>query len=162
LIALGFIGDSYYKQETQGTVSSGESLSIGRYQMRFDQLRFYPGSDGREVTEAVMTLYENGERIRPLNPRRDYFIVQEQPVSIPGVYSTPGKDVYVLLIGWDASGESASFKIYVNSFINWVWIGGLMMILGTIIAAWRDPGQLETSYVIRPELQTSFPLIREG
>src|SRR6266498_4659624 len=43
LIAMGIIGDAYFKQETQGTVSEGESLSIGGYQLQFNELRGYPG-----------------------------------------------------------------------------------------------------------------------
>jgi len=162
LIALGFIGDGNFKLETQGTVSAGESLIIGDYRLQFDQLRGYAGSDGRDVIEAVTTLSQNGETIRTLNPRRDYFIVQEQPVTIPGVYSTAGKDVYVLLVGWDNSGQSATFKIYINSLINWVWIGGFMMILGTIIAAWATPAQREATYVLKPGAATSYPLLQEG
>ena len=162
LIALGFIGDASFKLETQGTVSSGEALTIGDYQLQFEQLRGYPGSDGREIVEAVTTLSQDGEAIRTLNPRRDYFTVQQQPVTVPGVYSTPGKDVYVLLVGWDDSGQSATFKIYVNSFINWVWLGGLMMIVGTIIAAWNNPGQREATYVLKPGALTSHPIFQES
>lgn len=162
LIALGFIGDGNFKLETQGTVSEGEALVIGDYQLQFEQLRGYPGSDGREVVEAVTTLSQDGEAIRSLNPRRDYFIVQEQPVTIPGVYSTPGKDVYVLLVGWDNGGQSATFKIYINSLINWVWIGGFMMILGTIIAAWSTTKQREATYALKPGGLTSYPVLQEG
>lgn len=162
LIALGFIGDANFKLETQGTVSAGESLIIGDYRLQFEQLRSYAGSDGREVVEAVTTLSQDGEAIRSLNPRRDYFVVQEQPVTIPGVYSTAGKDVYVLLVGWDNSGQSATFKIYINSLINWVWIGGFMMILGTIIAAWGTPAQREATYVLKPGAATTYPLLQEG
>jgi len=162
LIALGFIGDGSFKVETQGTVSEGESLVIGNYQLQFEQLRGYAGSDGREVVEAVTTLSQNGEAIRSLNPRRDYFVVQQQPVTIPGVYSTPAKDVYVLLVGWDDGGQSATFKIYINSLINWVWIGGFMMIIGTIIAAWSRTEQREATYVLKPGGLTSYPVFQEG
>ncbi len=162
LIALGVIGDAYYKQETQGTVSAGESLNIGGYRLQFRGLRGYNGSDGREIVEAVTTLYQDNQPIRQINPRRDYFTVQQQNATVPSVYSTPGMDFYVLLIGWDDQGKSASFKIYINSLINWVWIGGLVMILGTIIAAWSNPGQREATYVLRPEAMTSHPLAQEG
>jgi len=154
LIALGFIGDSFFKQETQGTVPVGESIRISNYQLRFDGLRRYPGSDGRDVYEAQTTLFQDGQFIRSIQPRRDYFIVQEQPVSVPGVYATPGKDVYILLIGWDLidNVQSATFKIYINPLINWVWIGGIMMMIGTLIAAWNGPIQRERSYVLKPGL----------
>jgi cytochrome c-type biogenesis protein CcmF len=155
LIAMGVIGDAYFKLETQGTVAQGESLSVGGYQLKFKELLGYPGSDGREIIEASMSLSRNGQPIRDLNPRRDYFVVQEQPVSVPGVYSTSGMDFYVLLVGWDENGTSATFKIYVNPLINWVWIGGIVMILGTVIATWSNPTRREATYVLKPEVLTS-------
>jgi cytochrome c-type biogenesis protein CcmF len=155
MIAIGVIGDAYFKQETQGTVSQGEVLSVGGYQLEFQKLLAYPGSDGREIVEAVLGLSQNGRPIRELKPRRDYFVVQEQPVTVPGVYSTPGVDVYAMLVGWDDQGTSATFKIYVNSLINWVWIGGFVMILGTLIATWSNAAQREATYVLKREGLTS-------
>src|SRR5512133_2415812 len=155
LIAMGVIGDAYFKLETQGTVSQGQVINIGGYQLQFNRLMGYPGSDGRDVVEAVTSLTQNGQKIRELNPRRDYFTVQEQSVSVPGVYSTPGIDFYVLLVGWDQSGQTATFKIYVNSLINWVWIGGIVMILGTIIAMWSASAQREATYVLKTEAVTA-------
>ena len=149
LIAMGVIGDAYFKQETQGTVLQGESLSVGGYQLEFKELLGYPGSDGREIVEAATSLSQDGQIIRELSPRRDYFVVQEQPVSVPGVYSTPGMDFYVLLVGWDAGGTSATFKIYLNPLINWVWVGGIVMILGTIIATWSNPARREVTYALK-------------
>jgi cytochrome c-type biogenesis protein CcmF len=161
MIALGVIGDAFFKQETQGTLSVGETLNIGEYSLRFDGLRGYPGSDGRDIVEASTRLYKNGQFIRDLNPRRDFFIVQEQPVTVPGVYSTPGADVYTLLVGWDSGDhQTATFKIYVNSLINWVWIGGLALILGTLIAAWPSKDdRRQASYVLKPgALSDAFSL----
>ena len=61
-------------------------------------------------------------------------------MSIPGKYTTlSGDDFYVLLITWeqlDLSG--ATFKIYHNPLVNWIWAGGFIFLLGTIIAAWPD------------------------
>ena len=155
LIAIGIIGDHYFKQETQGTLSRGESLSVGGYQFKFQELKNYPGSDGRDVVEAVASLSQNGRVIDALNPRRDYFTTDKQPVTVPGVYSTPGVDFYVLLVGWNDAGTTATFKIYVNSLINWLWIGGIVMILGTIIATWSNPAKREATYVLKPEVLTT-------
>jgi len=114
LIGLGFIGDAYFKQETQGTLARGERLNIGAYSLRFEDLRAYPGEDGREVVEASTSLFRGDEFVRTLQPRRDYFVAQQQPITIPGVYSTAGADVYVLLVGWeewaDGAGGGSSSK----------------------------------------------------
>jgi cytochrome c-type biogenesis protein CcmF len=93
-----------------------------------------------------------------LKPRRDFFIVQEQPVTVPAVYATAGTDVYILLLDWQDDGRSATFKIYINSMINWVWAGGLMMILGTLIATWPSRGgQKEVSYRLKPAIPDLQP-----
>ncbi|MEW5939319.1 MAG: heme lyase CcmF/NrfE family subunit [Chloroflexota bacterium] len=165
LIALGFVGDSFFKQETQGTVTPGQRLSVGDYDLQFDGMKGYEGTDGREIVEAKLTVYEQGQIVSEIMPRRDYFTVQEQPVTVPGVYATAGKDVYVMLVGWELDGDyikNATFKIYVNSMINWVWIGGLLMILGTIVAAWNGPEQREASYVFKPDTLTNLPAAQEA
>jgi len=64
-------------------------------------------------------------------------------------------DFYVLLLDWSDDGTTATFKIYVNSLINWLWIGGLVMILGTIIATWSNPVKREVTYVLKPEVLTT-------
>jgi cytochrome c-type biogenesis protein CcmF len=153
MIALGVIGDAYFKQETQGTLTAGETVSVAGYSLRFEGLRSYPGTDGREVIEADTTLLKNGQTLRLMQPRRDYFVIQEQPVTVPAVYATAGTDVYIMLLDWQNDGQSATFKIYINSLINWIWAGGLMMILGTLIAAWPPKnGQKETTYQLRPQV----------
>jgi cytochrome c-type biogenesis protein CcmF len=151
MIALGFIGDAFFKQETQGTVSVGETLAVGDYHLRFDGLRSYMGTDGREVVEAKTALYKNGVFVQNLSPRRDYFIVQQQPVTIAGVHSTAAEDVYVLLVGWEAiSNGGSTFKIYINPLINWVWIGGFVLTLGVLLAAWGQArGRAEATYVLK-------------
>ncbi|MFV1859152.1 MAG: heme lyase CcmF/NrfE family subunit [Anaerolineales bacterium] len=153
MIALGFIGDSFFKSETQGTLGIGESLELGRYTLRFDNLVQFAGSDGRDVVEASVALFKDGDFIKELRPRRDFFVVQRQPVTVPGVYSTLGEDVYLLLVGWEEIGLSAStFKLYINPLINWTWLGGLVLALGTTIAIWpQGRMQTEASYVLRPK-----------
>ena len=137
MIALAFIGDAFFKQETQGTLSAGQRLSIGDYALQFNTLREYPGSDGRDVVEATTTLYQGDQPIGQLQPRRDFFITQNQPSTIAAVYSTLSADVYVLLVGWEEIGlNNSTFKIYINPLINWAWIGGVVMIVGTLIAVW--------------------------
>jgi cytochrome c-type biogenesis protein CcmF len=49
------------------------------------------------------------------------------------------EDVYVLLNGWDDSGGNATFTIYINPLTIWIWLGGIVLVIGTLIAAWPHP-----------------------
>jgi len=60
-------------------------------------------------------------------------------MTIPGVRSTLADDVYILLVDWEpASAIGATFKLYINPLVNWLWIGSLAFLLGVIIAAWPE------------------------
>jgi cytochrome c-type biogenesis protein CcmF len=156
MLALGVVGDAHFKQETQSTLATGQSLNLADYSFRFEGMKTYPGSDGRQVYQAEATLMKNGQVVRQMQPRRDFFIVQEQPMSVPAVYATAGSDVYILLLDWGDDGQSATFKIYINSLINWVWAGGFVMMLGTLIAAWPPTDKRrEITYKMQPQL--AFP-----
>ncbi|HEY64625.1 MAG TPA: heme lyase CcmF/NrfE family subunit [Caldilineae bacterium] len=141
MMALGVIGTHFYQQETEATLALGEQLDFGPYTLQFDNLRAYSLEGGdRQVTEAVLTIYKDGRPVRTLRPRRDFFISAQQPMTIPSVWSRPQEDLYALLIAWETDPElTATFKVYINPLINWLWLGGLTFVLGTVVAAWPEP-----------------------
>jgi cytochrome c-type biogenesis protein CcmF len=156
LIGLAFIGDAYFKIETQKNVTAGQTINVAGYTLKYEGVREYPGSDGRDVIEASTSLYQNGRLLAKLNPRKDFFVVQKQPVTIPGVYSTASEDVYVLLAGFEDNLSSVTFKIYVNPLVNLGWAGAFIMTIGTLIAAWPT-NKAHQSYVLRAGVPQTSP-----
>ncbi len=134
ILALGVIGSKGYQQQAEASLANGQTMQAGAYTLRYEGLRQYQAPDDREVTEATMGLYRGGQRLTTLKPHRDYFLSSEQSSTIAGVMSTPLTDVYVLLAGWQ--NGSATFKVYVNPLVNWVWFGGVLLTLGAFFAAW--------------------------
>jgi cytochrome c-type biogenesis protein CcmF len=42
-------------------------------------------------------------------------------------------------VDWQpVSSSGATFKIYVNPLVNWLWLGSLMFFIGILVAAWPD------------------------
>ena len=139
LMSLGIIGIELFQSETQGTIPQGGQLTLGRYVMTFDSLANFDTADGRNVARAVVSVYEDGRYVGELHPRRDYYYESQQPMTIPGVRSTWEDDFYVLLVDWQPiSTQGATFKVYHNPLVNWLWLGGVVFILGTLVAAWPD------------------------
>jgi cytochrome c-type biogenesis protein CcmF len=142
LMALGIIGIEMFQTQTQGTVAKGEQISLGNFSIRYDDLKIWDTPDGRNVARAELSVFKDGKYIGQLNPRRDYYYESQQPMTIPGVRSSLEDDFYVLLVDWQPiSSQGATFKIFHNPLVNWVWIGGLVFLLGTLVAAWpeKDP-----------------------
>jgi cytochrome c-type biogenesis protein CcmF len=135
IIGIGVIGSTLFQQTTQQTLAVGESLDFGGYTLRYDGFTEGVADDGRTMQIADLSLIRNGQVVANLRPRHD--IYPEMPMNIAGAYSTLESDFYVLLVGWQPmNANTATFKIYINPLINLIWWGGLVLILGTFIAAW--------------------------
>jgi cytochrome c-type biogenesis protein CcmF len=137
MMALGVLGTFRYQQETQVSLRQGQDLSIGSYTLRFEDLRQYSLEGGdRQVAQATLSVYESGRKVRVLEPHRDFFLSTQQPMTIPAVWTRPQGDVYALLMAWDNGW--ATFKVYLNPLVMWLWLGGLVFIVGTFVAAWPE------------------------
>ena len=94
------------------------------------------------MDRATVSVYRDGQFLTQLHPRRDFYFESQQAMTIPGVRSSVENDVYVLLVDWEPiAADGATFKIYLNPLVNWVWAGGFIFILGTLIAAWPDAAE---------------------
>jgi cytochrome c-type biogenesis protein CcmF len=140
LMAIGILGIEIFQKETQGTLSAGEELNIANYTVQYRELASWdsPG-EGVNYTRAVVDIYENGIYLGQLTPRIDYYFDAQQNMTIPGQRSTLRDDLYILLVDWQpVSTIGATFKIYVNPLVNWLWIGSILFLFGVIFAAWPD------------------------
>jgi cytochrome c-type biogenesis protein CcmF len=139
MIAMGIIGIEFFHTETQGTVARGQSIIMGSYTFTYRDLSNFDTNDGRNIARAVINIKNGGRVLGEVYPRRDYYYQSQQPVTVPGVLSSPEEDLYVVLVDWQPiNSQNATFKIYRNPLVFWLWIGGLVFMLGTLVAAWPD------------------------
>ena len=139
LMALGVVGIEMFQTQTQATLQRGESVSLAGYTVTYNSLAEFDAPDGRNVARAVLNVNQSGRDLGELYPRRDFYYDSQQPMTIPGVRSTMQDDLYILLVNWEPmSLESATFKVFHNPLVNWLWLGGFVFILGTLVAAWPD------------------------
>lgn len=139
LMALGVIGIEVFQSETQGTIPQGGEMTLRDYTITYDSLSVFDVPDGRNIARAVVSVYKDNRFLGQLYPRRDFYYDQSQPITIPGIRSTWEDDLYVLLVDWlPISAQGATFKIFHNPLVNWLWLGGFVFIFGTLVAAWPD------------------------
>jgi cytochrome c-type biogenesis protein CcmF len=140
LMALGIIGIEMFQKETQGTVPIGGTLQLGNYSIVYDDIRTWDeGAQGVNYTRAEVSLLKDGKLLQKLYPRRDYYYESQQPMTIPALRSTLEGDVYLLLVDWmPMSTDGATFKLFINPLVNWLWLGAFVFIFGTLVAAWPD------------------------
>ncbi len=159
LMAIGILGIEIFQVETQGRISTGQSLNLSNYTVTYRELASWDDAPkGVNYTRAVVDVYRNGIYLGELHPRKDYFYDSQQNMTIPGQRSTMRDDLYVLLVDWEpANTTGATFKIFVNPLVNWLWLGSFLFLAGVIIAAWpeKDPERVAVKAKARVQAQTS-------
>ena len=139
IMAFGIVADGLYQTETQIRLNAGEGVRVGDFEMVFNSVSRFAGADDLLITEADVDLYKNGEFLRKLNPQIDFYQRSGQEMTIPSARSTITEDFYVILVNWEpTTADAATFRIFLNPLINWVWAGGVIFIIGTLIAAWPE------------------------
>ncbi len=152
LMALGVIGIDMFQTQTQGTVSPGQSITLGNYKMTYESLANFNTNDGRNVTRAVLAVSKNGRVVGELHPQNYFFFESQQTMTVPGLRSTPEDDLYVDLVDGTPGGP-ATFKVFRNPLVMWLWMGAFVFILGTAVAAWPER-ELEAKKVTAPVSST--------
>ena len=140
LMALGVIGIDMFQTQTQGTLNPGQSMTLGSYSLTYESLANFNTGDGRNVTRAVLAVSKDGQPVGELHPQNYFFFESQQSMTVPGLRSTPEDDLYIDLVD-GTPGGAATFKVFRNPLVLWLWMGAFVFILGTLVAAWpdRDP-----------------------
>ncbi len=142
IMAFGIIAVELYQQETQIRLTQGESVAVDDFSMTFKGIERFPGPDDLVITEATVDVFKNGQFVRTLNPQTELYTRTMQPMTIPDARSTITEDFYVILVNWEGTtDDAATFRIFLNPLINWIWAGAFVFIAGTLIAAWPDPAE---------------------
>lgn len=140
LMAIGILGIEIFQMETQGTLQQGQTISLGNYQLTYREIAQWDDLPrGVNYRRAVLDVHEDGEYLGQLAPRIDYYYESQQNMTIPGQRATLRDDLYILLVDWEPVGASgATFKIFVNPLVNWLWLGSFLFLAGVVIAAWPE------------------------
>jgi len=134
LIGAGALGSQIYQQQTQVSLAPGQSVSLGSYTIVANGIQTTQ-QPGVKVTDGMLTV--NGtEELRPEKQYFDNF--PQQPSTKVGLRSTPFEDLYVVLGDWTGDGSAAqiSLAIFINPLVSWIWAGGVLLLLGTVIIMW--------------------------
>jgi cytochrome c-type biogenesis protein CcmF len=84
---------------------------------------------------AETVLYKDGKEIARLNPAQHIYPDREQYITIPDAHATLRGDVYTLLAGYDVDVPYITLRLSDNPLVNYMWIGGIFMTAGGVLAA---------------------------
>jgi cytochrome c-type biogenesis protein CcmF len=137
LIGIAITGSQFYQIQDNTTMTAGQTVSVGRYDLTM--LGLHEGAfPGYRQVWVDLAVRQDGQIVESIQPARQFHVNFElEPNSKVALRSTPLDDLYVVLTGWQPDG-SASFFIFVNPLVVWLWIGGVVLMLGALITLWPE------------------------
>ncbi len=133
LVLLGTAG-SVLNEERLENVRPGSEIRLHDYRLHYLTAEALPAQHYGGA-KARIALYRNDQPLAVMVPEKRMYWLEQQPASIPAIYSTLQDDLYVILTALEADG-SATLKVYRNPLVSWIWIGGAVFVLGTLAVMW--------------------------
>jgi len=136
VVALGVAGSQAWSVHTETTLEKGQTVALAGYRIRFDGLQESEESNHSKVTGAFTV--SNGRSLGVLHPAKKFYPQEQTPIA--GVDYRLGlvEDLYLVLGDYARDGSHATIKIQVNRMVSWLWIGGLVLTLGAMLAILPD------------------------
>jgi cytochrome c-type biogenesis protein CcmF len=136
ILMLGISGAAF-NEEQVNNVRPGDSAEIRNFRLHYLTADAIPAQHYGGA-RARIALYRNDEPVAVMTPEKRMYWLEQQPSSIPSIYSSWREDLYVILTALEPDG-SATLKIYHNPLVNFGWAGGCLFVFGCLIILWPHP-----------------------
>jgi cytochrome c-type biogenesis protein CcmF len=131
MIFIGISGNAF-NEETKMQMSVNDTLNVKNYDLICREIS-RQDNDNYSAGIVTLDLFHNGRFVKKIYPEKRFYKASEQPTSEVSIHSTVLEDVYVVFASISDDQKKAVIQVYVNPLVQWVWIGGLVIIFGTFI-----------------------------
>ncbi len=151
-IVVMFIGiaGGAFNQSHEQEMGFGDSMTMGPYRLVCQS--FTQDSNPNYDTEyALLDVYRGGKKIKQLAPERRFYIASQTSSTMVAMHSTLASDLYVIYEGKNPDTDRPIIKVFLNPLMNWIWIGVLIVVMGTFVAL--VPNMTRTPVRVKVELE---------
>jgi cytochrome c-type biogenesis protein CcmF len=137
VVVLGTCLNTIYSDQRDLRMETGERLQLGRYEYHFVDVQTVQGPNYSSELGRI-EIFSKGKKISELRPEKRRYFSTNDILTEAAIDSNFWGDRYVALgefLGKTATGSDAwAIRIHDKPFVNWIWLGALMMALGGFIA----------------------------
>jgi cytochrome c-type biogenesis protein CcmF len=135
LIAVALVASNSYTRSATLALERGVEQEWGGHTFELVEVRETADARAEVVTADVRV--DGGQVYGPATTK---YLRLGQDIGTPSVRTGLTKDVYLTLErGAEPGADSVTIRVFVKPLILWLWIGGAVMALGTLLAAF--PGR---------------------
>ncbi len=133
VLAVGLAASESYKSERTVRLAVGETAVVEGHEFRYLE----PGAEVDDRRHRVFAAIEiDGGAVH--HPSATSFRQTGQTVPTPSVRSGFTEDVFLVLASLPSPSSNAiDLRIIVRPLVAWIWAGGILMAIGTVLALFR-------------------------
>jgi cytochrome c-type biogenesis protein CcmF len=134
-IVVMFIGiaGGAFNQSHEQEMAAGDAMTLGPYRLVCET--YTQDSNKNFDTEyALLNVFKGGKKITQLAPERRFYQASQTPSTMVALHSTLANDLYVIYEGRNPDTDRPIIKVFLNPLMNWIWIGVLIVVIGTFLA----------------------------
>jgi len=134
-IVVMFIGiaGGAFNQSHEQEMGSGDTLTLGPYRV-VCQTYTQDSNKNFDTEYALLDVFRGGKKITQLAPERRFYQASQTPSTMVALHSTLASDLYVIYEGRNPDTDKPIIKVFLNPLMNWIWIGVLIVVMGTFLA----------------------------
>lgn len=135
LIAVALASSNSYTRSQELTLEKGRPAEYGGH--TFELVDIVEETDDRSTSVKALVKIDGGQAYAPAITK---YLQMGMNVGTPSVKTTLTKDIYLTVEPpIRPTSGTAQIKVFIKPMMVWMWIGGGLMALGTILSAF--PGQ---------------------
>ena len=145
---MGFAGAAYDVEE-QFVLQPGDSAEIRSpfghtYRLTYQDMSWYTATNMTKLV-ASMRVEKDGRPAGLLVADQRAYRQRQETATEVGIRRAWNEDLYLILAGVDDANAVVqgtnprpltTFRVLVNPLVPWIWTGGFIMAMGTLIAMW--------------------------
>ncbi|MHC4293584.1 MAG: heme lyase CcmF/NrfE family subunit [Planctomycetota bacterium] len=132
LVFLGIGGSGGYEVQKEIALKPKDSVNVGGFDIVFDGIKADHGPNFIAVI-ADVSVYKEDVLIDKLKPSRAYYSRTDKRTSEVDIRRTLAYDLYLALTDVDTKTDLINLTILIKPLINWIWIGTIISVLGTLL-----------------------------
>ncbi len=131
IMVLGVGVVSSYSLEKEIILSPGSSFEFGGQTVRFQSVKDSLGPN--YFSKSALVYFDDGDELSQLITEKRTYSPSGQLTTEAGIKSDIFKDLYISM-GDNLDENIWSFKVQIKPFIRWIWLGALLIAIGSFLA----------------------------
>ena len=141
LFIFGVVFTSAFSSEKEVGVNFGEGVELSGYVFALESVKEVQGPNYQALRGEVR-VEKDDQFVTNLYPEKRVYTVQRNPMTEAGIQTGLFRDLYVAL-GEPINNEQWGLRIFYRPFVQWIWIGTLLMSIGGVLGATDKRYRLE-------------------